>query len=134
MNNSSNASATTEKTYLFSNRDLRELMIPLVMEQFLAVLVGMVSSILVANVGEAAVSGVSLIDNIIVLLIQIFAALATGGAVVAGQYLGQKKHHPGPQCNPAIDVVYRCDFHRCHGGGLPGQTLYPLSNVLSYYR
>lgn len=77
--------------YLFDNKALTALIIPLIVEQLLAVLVGMADSIMVANVGEAAVSGVSLVDNIMVLLINIFAALATGGAVVAGQYLGKKR-------------------------------------------
>lgn len=76
--------------YLFDNKALTTLIIPLIVEQFLAVLVGMAASIMVAGVGEAAVSGVSLVDNIMVLFINAFAALATGGAVVAGQYLGQQ--------------------------------------------
>lgn len=76
--------------YLFDNKALITLIIPLIIEQLLTVLVGMADSIMIANVGEAAVSGVSLVDQIMVLLINIFAALATGGAVVAGQYLGQK--------------------------------------------
>ncbi len=77
--------------YLFDNKALAALIIPLIVEQLLAVLVGMADSIMIASVGEAAVSGVSLVDNIMVLLINAFAALATGGAVVAGQYLGQKR-------------------------------------------
>jgi len=77
--------------YLFSNRDLVALIIPLLIEQFLSILVGMADSIMIASVGEAAVSGVSLVDNIMILLLNGFAALATGGAVVAGQYLGQRK-------------------------------------------
>ena len=75
---------------LFDNKALRALILPLIIEQLLAVLVGMADSIMVASVGEAAVSGVSLVDNIMVLFINLFAALATGGAVIAGQYLGQK--------------------------------------------
>lgn len=75
---------------LFTNRALAVLILPLIVEQFLAVLVGMADSVMVASVGEAAVSGVSLVDNIMVLFTNLFAALATGGAVIAGQYLGQK--------------------------------------------
>ena len=76
---------------LFSNRDLQRLIFPLIVEQILAVSVGMVDTIMVSSVGEAATSGVSLVDMINVLFINIFAAVATGGAVVASQYLGQKK-------------------------------------------
>lgn len=75
-------------SYLFDNRALATLFIPLIIEQLLAILVGMADSIMIANVGEAAVSGVSLVDQIMVLLINLFGALATGGAVISGQYLG----------------------------------------------
>ena len=81
-----------KRNYIFTNKDLIRLLVPLLIEQFLAVAVGMVDSIMVASVGESAVSAVSLVDSIIILLINIFAALATGGAVVAGQYIGQKQY------------------------------------------
>ena len=55
------------KQYLFSNRDLRRLIVPLFIEQFLAIFVGLADSIMVASVGEAAVSAVSLIDTIMIL-------------------------------------------------------------------
>lgn len=80
------------KNYLFTKKDLTKLLIPLMIEQFLAVAVGMADSVMVASVGESAVSAVSLVDSIILLLINIFAALATGGAVVAGQYIGQRNY------------------------------------------
>jgi len=79
-----------QKKYIFSNSRLKKLIIPLVIEQFLAVAVGMADSIMVASVGETAVSSISLVDSVILLLINIFAALATGGAVVAGQYIGRE--------------------------------------------
>lgn len=94
--------------YLFSNRELANLIGPLVIEQLLAVLVGMADSIMVANVGEAAVSGVSLVDNIMILIINIFAALATGGAVVAGQYLGRKDEKSA--CKAATQLVWFVSF------------------------
>ena len=77
--------------FLFNNKALAALIGPLIVEQLLAVLVGMADTIMIASVGESAVSGVSLVDNIMILIINIFAAVATGGAVVAGQYLGKKK-------------------------------------------
>ena len=90
---------TDKKQYIFDNRALTALIIPLIIEQMLAVLVGMADSIMVASVGEAAVSGVSLVDNIMVLLINVFAALGTGGAVVAGQYLGQQRKEKACQAS-----------------------------------
>ena len=89
---------------LFDNKALRALILPLIIEQLLAVLVGMADSIMVASVGEAAVSGVSLVDNIMVLFINLFAALATGGAVIAGQYLGQKNEKQS--CRAATQLVW----------------------------
>ena len=79
-----------ESELLFSNQQLKKLIFPLVIEQLLTVMVGMADSLMVASVGESAVSGVSLVDTVMVLLINIFAALATGGAVAAGHFIGQK--------------------------------------------
>ena len=59
---------------LYSNKDLKKLILPLVFEQFLAILVGMVDTVMISSVGEAAVSGVSLVDNINILVINITAA------------------------------------------------------------
>ncbi len=75
---------------MFSRKDLIKLIIPLIIEQFLAVGVGMVGIIMVSGAGESAVSGVSLVDSINILLVTVFASLATGGAVVVAQYIGQK--------------------------------------------
>ena len=75
---------------LFSNRDLKKLILPLLVEQLLAVSVGMIDIIMVSSVGETAVSGVSLVDTIGVLIIYMLSALATGGAVISAQHLGRK--------------------------------------------
>ena len=76
---------------MFSRKQMIKLLAPLIVEQIMAVLVGMVDVVMVAAVGESAVSGVSLVDSISVLIIQIMGALATGGAVISAQYLGKEQ-------------------------------------------
>lgn len=78
---------------MFTNKALKNLIVPLVIEQILVMLVGMVDTMMVSHAGEAAISGVALVDMIDYLIITIFSALATGGAVIVSQYLGgrQKK-------------------------------------------
>lgn len=77
---------------LFTPAYLAKLILPLVAEQLLAVTIGFADTVMVAGCGEAAVSGISLVDSISFLIIQLFAAFATGGAVVASQYLGKKAY------------------------------------------
>lgn len=74
---------------IFSDKELRLLIIPLIIEQVLAITVGMADTMMISYAGEAAISGVALVDLINLLLMNVFAALATGGAVVASQYLGK---------------------------------------------
>ncbi len=76
--------------FLFSNLDIRKLLMPLIVEQLLASLMGTVDTIMVGNVGAAAMSAVSLVDSINILAIQAFSALATGGTIVCSQYIGKK--------------------------------------------
>lgn len=75
---------------MFSNKDLRNLILPLVIEQILVMLVGMIDTIMVSFAGEAAISGVALVDMINNLFITVLSAVATGGAVIVSQYLGSK--------------------------------------------
>ena len=75
---------------MFKRSDLVRLIIPLIIEQILAATIGVADTFMVSSVGEAAMSGVSLVDTINILLLQVFAALATGGAIVVSQYLGKE--------------------------------------------
>ena len=76
---------------MFSDKDLRKLIVPLVIEQILAVLVGTADTVMVSYAGESAISGVSLVDMFAYMVITILTALATGGAVIVSQYLGNKE-------------------------------------------
>lgn len=93
---------------MFSNMDLKMLIIPLVGEQILNVAVGMADTMMVAPAGEAAVSGISLVNTICNLFLFCFSALATGGAVVASQYLGKKNYHNA--CRSADQLLISCSF------------------------
>ncbi len=79
-----------EAMRVFSGRDLRKLLIPLIIEQVLMSFMGMADTMMVSNVGEAALSAVSLADSINVLVNNLFAALATGGTIICAQYIGNK--------------------------------------------
>lgn len=91
-----------ESKRLFSNKDLRMLLIPLVIEQLLNSLMGMTDSLMVSNVGSAAISAVSLVDSINNLVIQVFSAMATGGTIICSQYLGRGDEK---SCNKAARQV-----------------------------
>lgn len=90
---------------LFSGNDLVQLIWPMLLEQILMVMMGMVDTFMVSGVSEAAVSSVSLVDSLNVLFIQILSALATGGAVVSSQYLGRKDMREAKKCAAQIFSV-----------------------------
>ena len=79
----------------FSNHDLIQLIIPIIIEQFLALLVGIADTMMISYAGEAAVAGVSLINQINTVLIFIFTAIASGGAIVSSQYIGSENWKMG---------------------------------------
>ena len=93
------------RTLLFSKDDLRRLIIPLVIDQVLARTVGMADTMMISAVGEAAISGVSLVDMINMLINAIFAAIATGGAVIVSQYLGHREHGKACEASSQLMVV-----------------------------
>lgn len=89
---------------MFSTKDLKKLLIPVVVEQVLNSFMGTADTMMVSQVGSAAISAVSLVDSINVLVIQVFSALATGAAIICSQYLGRKDEK---NCNrAAVQVVF----------------------------
>ena len=93
-----------ERGYFFTNKLLWALFIPLLIEQALEFFVGLADSMMVASLGEVAISGVSLVDFLVQLLIFSFSALATGGAVIAGQYLGNDEWEKA--CDASNQLVW----------------------------
>lgn len=96
---------------LFTKEDLRKLIIPLLFEQALAITVGMADTMMISSVGEATVSGVSLIDMFNNLIMSILAALATGGAVVTSQFIGAKKQEEA--CSSAKQLIVAVGIITC---------------------
>lgn len=104
MSNQAPAAAGIRKIE-FTNRDLVALIAPLIAEQFLAILVGLADSLMVATVGDAAISAVSLVDSISNLMIYIFSAMAAGGAAVAGQYIGRREQRSANDAGQHLVVL-----------------------------
>lgn len=87
-----------DRKIFYTRQQMVKLIWPLLMEQFLAVTMGLTDTFMVSSVGEAAVSSVSLVDTLNVLVFQILSALASGGAVVVSQYVGQQNVIRTKQC------------------------------------
>jgi putative MATE family efflux protein len=75
----------------FSNTDLKKMIVPLFLEQLLVMLVGIADTLVISYAGEAAVSGVSLVNQFNTIFVYLFTALASGGAVVISQYVGNNE-------------------------------------------
>lgn len=98
-----------EQKHMFSNVDLRRILLPLILEQLLNSLMGTVDTIMVSTVGSAAISAVSLVDSINILIIQAFGALAAGGSIVCAQYMGsrdeKKANHAAKQMLYVVTLI-----------------------------
>ncbi|MFR6281037.1 MAG: MATE family efflux transporter [Lacrimispora saccharolytica] len=99
-------SAPSGAGHLYSNRQLFALMVPLICEQLFTSFMGTVDSMMVSNVSEAAISAVSLVDSINILVIQAFYALAAGGAIICANYMGQMREEQAKRCaNQLLFIV-----------------------------
>ena len=133
-----------ENKPLFNRRSLVSLIGPLLVEQALAVTIGMADTVMVSGLGEAAVSSISLVDSISVLLIQVFSALAAGGAVVVSQYVGSRdQKNACAAANQLFQIAFLCAmviaipsllFNRAILGAVFGE-LEPavMSGAMTYY-
>ena len=97
-----------EKKRLFSNQDLKKLIIPLFFEQALAITIGMADTMMISSAGEAAISAVSLVDMINNLVNSVLAALTTGGAVIVSKFIGAKMRDEA--CRSAKQLVFSSGF------------------------
>lgn len=113
---------------LFTREDLKKLIVPLIIEQALALSIGLFDTLMVSSCGEAAVSGVSLVDSISTLLIQILSALATGGAVVCSQYIGQEDAGEGKTVRRTADAYHACVRRDGDGAGFAVLPFFAAGN------
>ena len=98
---------TTQQNRLFDNKKLAALLIPLAVDQLLNSFMGTVETLVVSNLGSAAISAVSLVDSINILIVQAFFALASGGTVVCSHYLGcGKKEHAQEAARQLVFITF----------------------------
>ena len=98
---------TTQQNRLFDNKKLASLLIPLAVDQLLNSFMGTVDTLVVSNLGSAAISAVSLVDSINILIVQAFFALASGGTVVCSHYLGcGKKEHAQEAARQLVFITF----------------------------
>lgn len=81
------------------------LIFPLIVERILDVSIGLADTVMIASEGEAAVSGIALVDTVNNLFIALFSALATGGAVVVAHYIGQKNENKAAEASRQLFSV-----------------------------
>ena len=99
----------------FTNADLKKLIIPLFLEQLLLAFVGIADVVVVGFVGESAVSGVSLVNSFNTIFLNLFVALATGGAVVISQYIGRKDREQAAGSSFCLPAPHSIRAHVCRG-------------------
>ena len=102
-----------KENLLFSNHDLLVLLLPIVLEQLLNSFMGMADTMMVSNVGSAAISAISLVDSINNLVIQIFAALTTGAAIICSQYIGREDLKGANRAAKQVFLAVSRDLGRC---------------------
>lgn len=90
---------------MFSNHDLKNLIVPLVIEQVLVMMVGMADTMMVSHAGEAAISGVSLVDMVNGVFLYIFNALGTGGTIIVSQYIGSDDLQQGKKAASQLIMI-----------------------------
>ena len=90
---------------MFTNKDLRKLILPLIVQQFLLMFVGIADTFTVSFSSEADVSGVSLVTSFNTVLIFLFTALASGGAVIISQYIGSKREDAASRASEQLLVI-----------------------------
>ena len=98
--------------HLYNNLDLRKLLIPIIVEQLLSSLMGTADTMMVSNVGSAAISAVSLVDSINILVIQALSALSAGGAILCSQYLGSQNKKISGFSHKCV-CCYFCRLSKC---------------------
>lgn len=95
-----------ESRRLFSDADIKKLIVPLFFEQLLVMLVGIADTFMISYAGDAAVSGVSLVNMFNTIFVYLFSALASGGAVVVSQYIGSRdKEKAGRSASQLLMII-----------------------------